>query len=314
MKRLGFAGAALLALIAALVVGVGPSSAAGPIGYTIIFNGDGTCDLATIDLTDGTLTDLPAASSAVACVSDLAADAEGAVWGIGGNIARPGSAPAADVETDIGIVAFSADGTPSISPVFMPDDIVNPVLAFGGIAFDPTLGAIIEVGNSGTNPTCGDVINNCLFTYDPETGVATPIGGSGQLSTAYVFLTSCTSALYSVYVPDGWALATVSRTTGEVTPGSSIPDVGPSGIDCAPGGNTLYAIASPPEGNGIGGPDSSVGTLDPATGEFTLVAPVSEPDAFIGTLAVPGTRVAPTTTTSQPAAVAAATVAPSFTG
>src|SRR5512139_2186320 len=117
MKRIAFAGAALIALLASVVVGAGTTSAAAPsIGYTIIDNGDGTCDLATIDLVNGDLTDLPAASSADACVEDLAADTEGAVWGIAGDVVVPGSVPAADVQTDILIVEFSADGTPNASP------------------------------------------------------------------------------------------------------------------------------------------------------------------------------------------------------
>ena len=315
MKKLAFAGAALVALLASLVVGVGPSSAASTFGYTIIDNGDGTCDLATIDLVDGTLTDLPAASSPDACVADIAADSEGAVWGIGGDVLVPGSVPAADVETDILIVEFSADGTPNPSPVFMPDDIVNPVLAFGGIAFDPTLGAVIQVGNSGTNPLCGAVTNNCLLTYDPETGVATPIGGSGQFSTPYEFLTSCTSALYTTFDPDGIAFATLSRTTGEATDGSFLDEV-TFGFDCAPGTDTMYGISfdfAVLTGNAPAAVQS-IGTFDPETGDYTQIAAVSDDNADIYALAVPGDIVPVTTTTTQPAAVAADTVAPAFTG
>lgn len=317
MKKLALAAAAAAALLAgSLVVGVAPTSAAATsIGYTIIDNGDGTCDLATIDLVDGTLTDLPADSSPAACVEDLAADSEGAVWGIAGDVITPGSVPAADVETDILIVEFSADGTPNATPVFMPDDITSTILAYGGIAFDPALGAVIQVGTSGTNAACGAVTNVCLLTYDPETGVATPIGGSGQFSTPYEFLTSCTSGLYTTYDPDGIAFATVSPTTGEVSDGSFL-DQFAFGFDCAPGTDTMYGIsfdANALQGNGPAS-GQAVGTFDPESGAFTQIAAVSDAAADIYALAVPGAIVPVTTTTTQPAAVAADTVAPAFTG
>jgi hypothetical protein len=317
MKKLALAAAAAAALLAgSLVVGVAPTSAAATsIGYTIIQNGDETCDLATIDLVDGTLTDMPAASSADACVTDIAADSQGAVWGISGPIITPGSVPAADVETSINIVAFSADGTPNVSPVFMSDAFTGTVLAFGGIAFDPTLGAVIQVGTNGTDPTCPSGAGVCLLTYDPETGVATPIGGSGMFSTPFAFLTSCSSALYTTYDPDGIAFATVSRTNGEVTDGEFVNDF-PFGFDCAPGSDTLYGISNDLVVLTGNAPASSqaIGTYDPSTGDFTQIAPVSDSAADIYALAVPGAIVPVTTTTTHSPAVAAATVTPAFTG
>ena len=75
-----------LGVSALLVVGwVAPQTSAeavAPMGYTVIA-GDGSCDLATLDLVTGTLTDLPAASSAEACAIDLAAAPDGTVYGIG---------------------------------------------------------------------------------------------------------------------------------------------------------------------------------------------------------------------------------------
>lgn len=318
MKKLALVAAAAGALlVGSLAIGVGPSSAAtSTIGYTIIDNGDGTCDLATIDLDDGTLTDLPAASSADACVADLAADSQGAVWGIGGDTITPGAVPAADVPTDVDVVQFSADGTPNPSPVFMSDAFTGAVLAFGGIAFDPTLGAVIQVGVGGTDPACPTGAGVCLMTYDPETGVATPIGGSGMLSTPFEYLTSCTSALYTTYDPDGIAFATVSRTTGAVTDGTFLDDFD-FGFDCVPGTDTMYGISFDgrvPAGNGPAS-NQAVGTWDPETGAFDQNALVSDSTADIYALAVPGAIVpVTTTTTTQPAAVAADTVTPAFTG
>ena len=85
-----------LAVVGWAVPSTGVAGAASSTtGYTII-QGDGVCDLATVDLATGTLTDLPAASSADACSVDLAATSSGKVWGIWGNFARgAGIAPQA---------------------------------------------------------------------------------------------------------------------------------------------------------------------------------------------------------------------------
>lgn len=316
MKKLAFAGAALVALLASLVVGIGPSSAASTFGYTIIANDDGTCDLATLDLSDGTLTDLPAASSPEACVQDLAADSQGAVWGISGDNIDIGSVPAADVATDIQVVAFDADGTPSSNTVFMPEEITGTVLAFGGIAFDPVLGVLIQVGTNGTDPACPTGGGVCLLTYDPETGVATPIGGSGQFSTPYWFLTSCSSAIITVSDPDGFAFSVVDGATGAVSGDTYLDDFA-YGYDCAPGTDTLYGISGEfvPLGNAPAA-GQSVGVFDPETGAYSQNALVSDAQANIYALAVPNDPipVTPTTTTTPPAAVAADTVTPAFTG
>jgi len=227
--------------------------------------------------------------------------------------------PAAAAPTSIVVVAFSADGTPSASTVSLDDTITSPVLVYGGIAFDPSLGSLLHVGVSGTDPACPTGGGVCLLTYDPETGLATPIGGSGLLSTPFTMLTSCTSAIYTTYDPDGMALATVDRDTGAVTGGEFL-DASIAGYDCAPGTNTLYAISGSqnvPLGNGPAAVDATVGTLDPATGAYTEIAAVSEPGTDIYALAVPGATVPASTTTTTTAptpAVAADTVTPAFTG
>lgn len=316
MKKLALACASAAALLlGTIVIGAGPTSAAGStIGYTII-RSDGGCDLATLDLTTGELTDLPAATAPEACVTDLAADSEGAVWGvIDANVNNDASIePAAVVASQIYLVAFDSDGTPNLSPIFFDDIPEGASLEDGGIAFGPA-GTYIQAYLGDTNTTCNAGVAVCLLTYDPETGLATPIGGSGLIEQTLITLTDCASGQYTLVPGEGLDLGTSDRTTGAVTSGPSVDD-GLAGMDCAPGGSTLYAIASPPQilqGNGLAATQASVGTLDPATGAFTAVAAVSDPDAFIELLAVPGTPVAPTTT--QPAAVAADTVAPAFTG
>ena len=139
-----------------------------------------------------------------------------------------------------------------------------------------------------------------------------------MFSTPFVGLTSCTSGIYTTYDPDGFATATVDPATGAVTDGVFLDDP-IAGFDCAPGTDTLYAIAGGTPmlfGNGTAAFDATVGTLDPETGTYTQTAAVSDPDADIYLLAVPGASVpVTTTTTSTTIDVANAdAVAPAFTG
>jgi hypothetical protein len=316
MKKLALACAAAAALLlGSIVIGAGPSSAASStIGYTII-RSDGGCDLATLDLTTGLLTDLPAATSPEACVNDLAANSEGAVWGIidGNQNSNAGLGAAAIAPSAIFLVAFDTDGTPKLSQIGIDDIGSGASLEDGGIAFGPA-GTYIQAFLGGSNTSCNAGIAVCLLTYDPETGIATPIGGSGLEEQTLITLTDCASGQYTLIPGRTLELGLSNRTTGEVTPGTSV-DAGLAGFDCAPGGSTLYAISSPLVlfGSGTAANDASVGTLDPTTGQFTAVAPVSDPDAFIELLAVPGTPVTPTTT-APPAVAAETAVAPAFTG
>ncbi len=314
MKKLVLVVSALTALVAASLVGVAPTSAAtSPKAYTIIDNGDGTCDLATLDLGTGLLTDLPAASSSEACVEDLAANSQGAVWGISNIPVIIGSTPAA-VGSNVQVVSFSADGTPSSNRVFV-DDTITSVNAVG-IAFDPLLGTLLTFSVGGTNPDCPAAGGTCLFSYDPETGFATAIGGSGTGATAYRYLTSCASGALTMSEPDGQVLDDVDTATGAVTTDTVVRTI-IDGYDCSPGGSTLYAIedgALALAGNGASALSATVGTLD-SSGNYTQLADVSNPDAEIITLAVVDAAPAPTTTTTTaPAAVAADTVTPAFTG
>lgn len=317
MKRFAKVAAALGALAVAVIVPAVPASSAGagPIGYTIIRT-KGGCDLATVDLTTGELTDLPAATAPEACVADLAANTEGAVWGVidgSSNQNKAANFPAAVTQSAVYLVAFDSDGTPSLSPIFFDDIPEGASLENGGIAFGPA-GTYIQAYLGQSNTSCDAGVAVCLLTYDPETGVATPIGGSGLEERSLYTLTDCASGQYTLMDVEGPELARSDRTTGAVTSGPSVDD-GISGMDCAPGGSTLYALNSAlvPLGNGPAGAGASVGTIDPTTGQFSAVAAISDPEAFVELLAVPGTRVAPTTTTTIDVANANA-VAPAFTG
>ena len=90
------AAAAAVTCLAVVGLAVPASSAdATPTGYTTV-SGEGGCQLATIDLATGVLTDLPAAEAPEACVVDLAATPSGQVWGItGGFLGVDGLAPQA---------------------------------------------------------------------------------------------------------------------------------------------------------------------------------------------------------------------------
>ena len=54
------------------------------MGYTIVSTGPNLCDLYSVDLVTGVLTDLPATTSEAACAADLAVAPNGTVYGIAG--------------------------------------------------------------------------------------------------------------------------------------------------------------------------------------------------------------------------------------
>ena len=105
------------------------------MGYTVIA-GDGSCDLATLDLVTGTLTDLPAASSAEACAIDLAAAPDGTVYGIGYDFGP--SAPTATCGPGrrgrARFITYAADGTATTTTIAVEDGTNGGMSYGGGIA------------------------------------------------------------------------------------------------------------------------------------------------------------------------------------
>lgn len=319
MKRAGIL-ATGLAVIAVSVVALSSSASssspgASPVfGYTVIDHGDGTCDLNSIDLATGQLTDLPAPPSSGACSSDLAVAPDGTVYGIGGdNFYSIGSLDAAvDSNGNPHLIEYDDDGNASIT-VITNDENFPTSLLLGGIAVDAdgTIWAQIQDATSCANvisPTTGLYISDsipmvCLFTIDPVTGVATLVGPSNQPYGLFVGLTSCQSAMrtlgFGASSPFGMpnqpashrlTWSTVDTETGEVIPGSSESSV--AGYDCLTSGNTMFALDSHDCSN-------QLGTIDLTTGAFTTTVVLSDPDALISwwSFAVAPPSVPTTTTT-----------------
>lgn len=297
---------------------------AGATGYVTVGT-NGQCQLETVDLSTGQLTDLPAGASADACVADLAVTADGTVWGIldgTGPVAQPAEfTPQATAFPSL--VRFGADGAPTITQITIPG-ATAAFLAVGGLAVSPdgTLYAQIAANDQGclsqVTTTTGVVPNAaspnqvCLYTIDPTTATATLVGPSDAFETVFGFLTTCSSGAYTLQQGRGVELSTQDLATGHTTSGPTTPTA-PSGMACVPGGATLYAVTGGNPSSLLLGRSTTaaaapeVGTIDPASGAFTATAPVSDPNANVWALAV---VAAP----APPPAVAPVVVTPAFTG
>ena len=314
MKKFAMAAAAIGALAASMVVGVGPTSAAtAPTGYVVVET-EGGCELQQLDLVTGLLTDLPAAPSLEACSVDLAVTTAGVVHGI----ARTGEGGAS-------LVTYAADGTASATAISVPGD-ENFGLADGGIAI--SAGGTIYVQLVAGIPGCdtgspddtivdeaaplyqGDSV--CLFTLDAGSGVATIIGTTGLFETYFIDLTSCASGLITQYIDSdmgAFVWATESTSTGEVTP-TIESDTPLGGYDCPSTGDTLYAVSTAEVLRGTSTPSAivpGVGTVNTATGVYTEAATLSDPEANVIALGV--TPIAVDNGVAQ-----AEEIAPAFTG
>jgi hypothetical protein len=326
-----------MGVCALLVVGwVAPQTSAeavAPKGYTIIDDGSGNCDLATLDLVTGTLTDLPAAPSSDACAVDLAAAPNGTVYGVdssglgAGSISGESLVQAAQPGR---LITFAADGTPSTTPIVVEDG-TNGGMVIGGIAVSPS-GTIYvhlvvdQVGcDTGTPSTTsstaplaapqyqGDSV--CLYTLDAGTGIATLVGTTDLFETPFLGLASCSglTTLSLGYQASAANWGTESASTGAVTLGASVTDV-PLGYDCdSTTGGPLWSLQSPNGGVITAlATEVTINTVDPATGAITEIVPVSDSAADLVALAVvPTAAPAPTTTIDV---ANANEVAPAFTG
>lgn len=326
-----------LGVASLLVVGwVAPQSSAesaSPTGYTVI-SSEGVCDLATLDLVTGTLTDLPAASSSDACAIDLAAAPDGTVYGIGGDNFSGGGplgtnlAQAAEAGV---LVTYAADGTAGTKPIVVEDGTAGRTVV-GGIAVSPSGTLYVhlvvdQVGcDTGAPDTTGTTIASpqyvgdsvCLYTLDPGTGMATLVGTTGLFETPFFGITWCgglnTIALLPPEGPGTWG--TESASTGTVTLGPAVQGSGlPLGYDCnSTTGGPLWSLESP--NNNLltaQATEVTISQVDPATGAITTVVAVSDSTADLQALAVVPT-VAATPTTTTVAVAQAAAVAPTFTG
>ena len=286
------------------------TTAAPTLGYTIVSNGSGLCDLNTIDLATGTLTDLTAPSSEAACADDLAVAPNGTVYGIAGyQFFGVGSVgPAADSLGDPQLITFSANGTPSGQTLTVNGTPISGILG-GSIAIDAagTMYAIAvneTTCDAGSNPNgnfapSDTLAYNCLFTVNIATGALTRVGQAFSPDNPVFGLTSCASKMWSqvsgLMAPlngnepatVGLPWASIDPTTGRLTEAGISTQI--FGFDCLATGNTVYAMSTVFLGSGPtsiepqgAAPGSfSLGTVDPATGVFTETVTLSTIPAFI---------------------------------
>ena len=211
--------AALALVAAAFVLPFGSSSnsnadavtaPAEPLtAFTIMDDGQGLCDLYTIDLATGALTDLPAPSSEAACADDLAVASNGTVYGIAGTqfFAVGSVSPSYDSLGGAELITFSANGTPS-----------GQSLTIGGAPSSGISGGSIAVDAAGTvyviainETTCDPRLAapgsfdpsdtyafSCLFTVNLSNGELTQVGEGFSPNTAVYGLTSCASNMWSL--------------------------------------------------------------------------------------------------------------------
>lgn len=334
MKRLGILAIGLAAVAVSIVtLSSTASSSSTPgatpvLGYTVIDNTDGTCDLNSIDLTTGQLTDLPAPSAPTACSSDLAVAPNGTVYGLDGdhfNFNGPLSLePARDSQGSPHLIEYDDDGYASIT-ILTNDGNFLTGLRQGGIAItaDGTIYAQIQDAT-----LCDNIINIpgslypsdsippvCLFTIDPVTGVTTLVGPANQFPVMLVGLTSCASSMRTMgpglndltALPNQPASLMLTWSTVDMSTGAAVPGTGqssPPAYDCATSGDTVFALDWHSGSN-------QLGTMDLTTGVFTPTVALSDPDAFISwySFAV-ATPAAPATTTTA----AIEPSVPEFTG
>ena len=310
--------AALALVAAAFVLPFGSSSnsnanavaaPAEPVtGFTIMDDGQGLCDLYTIDLATGALTDLPAAASEAACAAELAVAANGTVYGITGRqfFAVGSVSPAVDSLGGAELITFSADGTPS-----------GQTLTVGGAPISGISGGSIAVDAAGTvyviainETTCDPRLTapgsfdpsdtlafNCLFTVNLSTGELNQVGEGFSPNRSVFGLTSCASNMWT-FMPGLMPLsvnqspASIGIPWASIDPTTGIPtEAGIStqllGFDCVATGNTVYAMSA--DGFGLTAnairPSApaipELGTVDPTTGVFTETVAMSTPTGYI---------------------------------
>ena len=286
------------------------ASVAPTLGYTIVGSGAGLCDLTTIDLATGALTDLPAPSSEAACADDLAVAPNGTVYGIAGyQFFRPGSVgPAADSLGNPQLITFSANGTPSgqtltvngapISGIYGGSIAVDAAGTMYVIAVNETTCVVGLNGPKGIDPS-DSLAYNCLFTVDITTGVLTQVGDGFSPNHVIFGLASCASKLWAqvpgfIAPANGNQPATLGLPWASINPATGVPtEAGAStqifGFDCLAAGDTVYAMSTDflpfgptsIEPQGAAPTILALGTVDPATGVFTETVTISDSTAII---------------------------------
>ena len=310
--------AALALVAAAFVLPFGSSSnsnadavaaPAEPVtAFTIMNDGQGMCDLYTIDLATGALTDLPAPSSEAACATDLAVASNGTVYGIAGTqfFVVGSVSPAYDSLGGAELITFSADGTPSGQTLTVGGAPISGISG-GSIAVDAAGTVyVIAINETTCDPrlaepgsfTTGDTYAfSCLFTVNLSNGELTQVGEGFSPNTAVYGLTSCASNMWSL-IPGispttveqspasiGIAWASIDPTTGVPTEAGISTQL--LGYDCVATDDTVYAMSTGgfgPTANAITPSAPAIpelGTVDPETGVFTETVTMSNPTGYI---------------------------------
>ena len=335
--------AALALVAAAFVLPFGSSSnsnanavtaPAEPVtAFTIMDNGQGLCDLYTIDLASGVLTDLPAGPSEAACAWDLAVAADGTVYGIAGEQIGIGSvSPAVDSLGGAVLITFSADGTPSGQTLTVGGSPISGTYGGGNAVDAAGIVYVIAVNETPCEPQPIDLqsfapsdtyLFNCLFTVNLSSGELTQVGDGYPPDTPMFGLTSCASDMWSL-MPQiqpfsvnqspasiGIPWVSIDATTAIATEAGISTQI--LGYDCVATGNKVYAMSTgdfgltadelTPSAPAI--PD--LGTVDPTTGVFTETVAMSNPTGYIYQFAF---AVLPIPVEPEPAP---APLAPNFT-
>jgi hypothetical protein len=297
-----------------------------PTGYLVLGSGSFTppCQLATVDLSTGVVTDLPAPPAGDGC-GPIAVAPDGAVW--------QAQITSTTVTDDNGgpvfweavtLVRYAADGRPAASfPIGSPvgDYTGGPrppaIPSFRGLTIRPDGSFLVEEVLVAPPPTatCTVGVPDCwsLYRVDPAGGTWTQVGPTGAALGPAVGLNmaSCRDGLFLDDRAGSWA--SQDPGTGAITPIAPAP--ANVGLGCPIDGTVVYALQNLQSNLNDPLPEHEIGTVDRATGVFagsgTLLA-YGDQDARIMDFTVgPFSSATPVAPSSAAAAVAAA---PGFTG
>jgi hypothetical protein len=303
-----------------------------PAAYVV--NGDDfpdECGIARLDLGSGDLEDLPVTSPETCSVGDLAVAPDGSLWGI--------SDPSIK-DLNVLLVEFDTTTGAVLSATPISGDFAETNIAIGGLAFDGAGTLYVQLVTDG--PGCEETAV-CLYTVDPTTAEATFVGnpapdfeetlfaylaadcGSSLLTTVpeIVAAGASTSWVEPALLPgDGNLLGSYDKASGALASDAELPeDQFAGGLDYSRGDGTLYALLTPvlaPVTDDTTDATDDVGarllnlslyTVDPETGQVTLVTALSQPESNLAFLAIAGDCVAPPTPAPPPIVLE-----PTFTG
>jgi hypothetical protein len=320
---LALAGAGVVATPAAQA-GLGEPTEPPP-AYVLVLADRDSCQLASVDLGSGAVTVLSAAPSAEACADDLAVAPDGSVWGIGdgddasleaelihydattGEVLTRTAIQGSFTESGLAFGGLAFDGAGTLYVQLVTDEPGCDGDAVCLYTADPTTAQASFVGAPGA-----DFFATFFAFLAADCGASLRTIGFGALITGADTTGADTS--WDAVVPAAPLSNTLNsydKASGAMTTGGAFPDdLFVVGLDYFRTDGTLYALLAPRSvpietsdpttdataaaGDvGTSAIEVSLYTVDPATVEVTLVAPLSEPDLNLGALAIAGTCPAP---------------------